>query len=296
MKLPMPSQEKFASYAHPEALVDTQWLDEHRGHPQVRIVESNEDLLLYDTGHIPGAVHIDWRADLNDDVMRDYIGPEAFADLCSRHGIGWDTTVVFYGDKANWWACYALWVFRLFGHQDVRILDGGRDKWVAEGRELTREVPRYPPADYPSPEGRRDGEIRAFFEEALAQSEAQRPLIDVRSPGEYSGEVTHMPEYPQEGVLRGGHIPGARSVPWKLAANDDGTFKTVHELKQIYTKDLGLHQDDEIVAYCRIGERSSHTWFVLKYLLGYENVRNYDGSWTEWGNRVRAPIKTGVEP
>jgi thiosulfate/3-mercaptopyruvate sulfurtransferase len=187
-----------------------------------------------------------------------------------------------------------LWAFQLFGHENVKILDGGRDKWVAEGRALTREVPSYAAAIYPVPSGRQDDKIRAFFEETLAHSREQRPLIDVRSPGEFIGEVTHMPEYPQEGVLRGGHVPGARSVPWKRAVNADATFKSADELREIYETEMGLKPGDDVIAYCRIGERSSHTWFVLKYLLGYENVRNYDGSWTEWGNRVRAPIARGA--
>lgn len=284
---------KFIDYAHPEALVDGEWLAAHLDDPAIRIVESNEDVLLYDTGHIPGAVHIDWRGDLQDDLTRDYVTPEGFAAVCGRHGITPETTVVFYGDKANWWACYALWAFRLFGHGRVKVLDGGRDKWRAEGQALTRDKAVYPESEYPVPVRRRDDEIRAFYTETLAHSRARRPLIDVRSPGEYRGEVTHMPEYPQEGVLRGGHVPGARSVPWKMAANDDGTFKAVAELKAIYTDQLGLAPGDDIVAYCRIGERSSHTWFVLTYLLGYEKVRNYDGSWTEWGNMVRAPIAKG---
>ena len=284
---------KFSAYAQPQALVDGEWLATHLDDPSLRIVESNEDVLLYDTGHIPGAVHIDWRGDLQDDTTRDYVSPVEFAALCRRNGIGPETTVVFYGDKSNWWSCYALWAFRLFGHTNVKVLDGGRDKWKADGRPLTREKPKYAPTEYPVPAKRRDDEIRAFFADTLAHSQAKRPLIDVRSPGEYRGEITHMPEYPQEGVLRGGHVPGARSVPWKTAANDDGTFKTFDELKAIYTDNLGLKPDDDIVAYCRIGERSSHTWFVLNYLLGYTKVRNYDGSWTEWGNMVRAPIAKG---
>ncbi|MDB6152841.1 MAG: sseA [Chthoniobacteraceae bacterium] len=278
-------------YAHPEVLVSTEWLAEHLNEPGLRIIESNEDVLLYSTGHIPGAVHIDWREDLQDPLVRDYISPEAFASLCSRHGITPETTCVFYGDKSNWWATYALWAFRLFGHTNVKVLNGGRDKWVKEGRPLTKEKPSYPAVSYPVPAKRYDAEIRAFYQEALAQSQNKLPLIDVRSPGEFSGEVTHMPEYPQEGVLRGGHIPGARSVPWKKAVHDDGTFRSAAELHGIYTEGCGLGQGQEIVAYCRIGERSSHTWFVLTYLLGYGNVRNYDGSWTEWGNTVRAPIE-----
>src|SRR5438132_6769191 len=200
-------------YAHPEALVDADWIEKHRNDNDVRIIESNEDILLYDTGHIPGAVHIDWRTDLQDQVIRDYIAPDKFAELCSRNGITPETTCVFYGDKANWWACYALWAFRLFGHDKVKILNGGRDKWKAEHRPMTRDVPKYPQSNYPVPKKRLDEEIRAFADEALAQSQAGKPLIDVRSPGEYKGEITHMPEYPQEGVLGGGPIPKAKSMP-----------------------------------------------------------------------------------
>jgi thiosulfate/3-mercaptopyruvate sulfurtransferase len=279
------------AYAHPEVLVSTDWLAAHLDDPGQRIVESNEDILLYDTGHIPGAVHIDWRADLQDPLVRDYIDPAAFAAVCARNGITPDTTCIFYGDKSNWWACYALWAFRLFGHTKVKILNGGRDKWVKEGRAMTKEKPKPARGEYPVPTERKDAEIRAFFEDTLAHSRAHKPMVDVRSPEEFSGEKTHMPEYPQEGVLRGGHIPGAKSVPWKRAVNDDGTFKSPSELAAIYSEGCSLKPGDDIIAYCRIGERSSHTWFVLTYLLGYSNVRNYDGSWTEWGNRVRAPIE-----
>jgi len=278
-------------YAHPEALVETDWLAQNLNDPGIRIVESNEDVLLYDTGHIPNAVHIDWRRDLQDPLVRDYISPKAFAELCARNGISPETTVIFYGDKSNWWACYALWAFRLFGHNKVKILNGGRDKWVAEKRPLTRDKVTVKPANYPAPAKRLDAEVRAFYEDALAFSQGNKPLIDVRSPGEFKGEVTHMPEYPQEGVLRGGHIPGAKSVPWKTAVKDDGTFKSAEELSKIYLEGCQLTPDKDVVAYCRIGERSSHTWFVLSYLLGLKKVRNYDGSWTEWGNRVRAPIE-----
>jgi len=283
--------DNVSTYAHPEVLVSTEWLAEHLNDPSLRIVESNEDVLLYDMGHIPGAVHIDWRADLQDQLLRDYISPADFAEVCARNGITPETTCVFYGDKSNWWACYALWAFRLFGHTNVKILNGGRDKWVAEKRPLTKEKPKFSRAEYPVPAKRYDDEIRAFFDDALAQSKDSKPLIDVRSPEEFSGERTHMAEYPQEGVLRGGHIPGAKSVPWKKAVNEDGTFKSAGDLIQIYTQACGLNRGEDIIAYCRIGERSSHTWFVLKYLLGFEKVRNYDGSWTEWGNRVRAPIE-----
>ena len=283
-----------SNYAHPEVLVTTAWVSEHLRDAGVRIIESNEDVLLYETGHLPGAVHIDWQRDLQDPTIRDYIQPEAFAALCSRKGITPDTTCVFYGDKSNWWSCYALWVFRLFGHEKVKIMNGGRAKWIAEGRPLTREVPQITPISYSFPSVRRDLEIRAFYADALEQSRVKRPLIDVRSLGEFKGLVTHMPEYPQEGVLRGGHIPGAHSVPWMLAVKTDGTFKSAVELRKIYQNDLGLHPDDDIIVYCRIGERSSHTWFVMTYLLGFKKVRNYDGSWTEWGNRIAAPIEKSL--
>ncbi len=285
----MSPQDK--GYAHPEAVVSTEWLADHLSDPALRIIESNEDILLYDTGHIPNAIHIDWRRDLQDPIIRDYISPEAFASLCSRHGIEKNTTCIFYGDKSNWWACYALWCFRLFGHTAVKILDGGRDKWIAENRPLTRVTPSFTPCQYPVPARRLDDEIRAFFEDTLAQSRALRPLIDVRSSPEFCGEVTHMPEYPQEGVLRGGHVPGALNIPWKAAVNDDSTFKSAEELRRIYFDEAGVDPSKNTIVYCRIGERSSHTWFVLTYLLGHHKVRNYDGSWTEWGNRVRAPIE-----
>src|SRR5512146_2034115 len=282
---------KFDQYAHPDALVDGDWLQAHLTEPGIRVVESNEDVLLYDTSHIPGAVHIDWRGDLQDNTVRDYIDAAHFAAVCSKNGISPDTTVIFYGDKSNWWAAYALWVFRLFGHTKVKLLDGGRSKWHDDGRPMTREKPSYPATKYPVPPARLDREIRAFYEDTLAHMQAHRPLVDVRSPGEYRGEITHMPEYPQEGVLRGGHIPGAKSMPWKTATNDDATFKTASELAKIYFGQCGVTPEKETVVYCRIGERSSHTWFVLTYLLGLNNVRNYDGSWTEWGNKVGAPIE-----
>lgn len=285
---------KFSEYAHPEVLVDADWLLARLYDPQVRIVESNEDLLLYDMGHIPGAVHIDWRRDLNDQTVRDYVGTQDFAELCGRHGITPETTVVFYGDKSNWWACYAFWVFQLFGHSNAKVLDGGRDKWEADGHPFTREVPSHQATTYPVPALRDDARHRAYFQQTLEHFQAGKKLVDVRSPKEFSGETTHMPEYPQEGVLRGGHIPGARSCPWSRAANEDKTFKSRRELEAIYKDELGFQPEDDIIAYCRIGERSSHTWFVLKYLLGYERVRNYDGSWTEWGNMVRSPIEKSV--
>ncbi|MCB0880715.1 MAG: sulfurtransferase [Thermoleophilia bacterium] len=285
---------KLAQYAHPERLVTTAWLAERLDDPDIVVAESDEDVLLYDTGHIPGAVKIDWHTDLNDPVARDYVDPEAFAALMSRKGITPDTTIVFYGDNFNWWAAYALWVCSLFGHADVRLLDGGRAKWVEEGRPITTDVPRPAPAGYPVV-ARDDDTIRAFKDDVLAHL-GTGPLVDVRSPGEYSGQLTHMPEYPQEGTLRAGHIPTARSVPWKRAANDDGTFRSLDELNAIYRGEIGLQDDDDIVAYCRIGERSSHTWFVLTHLLGFDRVRNYDGSWCEWGNAVRVPIEKSAEP
>ena len=284
---------KLAEYAHPERLVTTEWLAERLGQPGLVVVESDEDVLLYETGHIPGAVKVDWHTELNDPVVRDYLTGEEFAALVGSKGIARDSTVVIYGDKNNWWAAYALWVFTLFGHEDVRLLDGGRGKWIAEGRELTTEKPVVTPVEYPVVE-RDDSAIRAYIGDVL--NHFGNPLIDVRSPEEYSGERTTMPAYPEEGTLRGGHIPGAASVPWGRAAAEDGTFRTREELEKIYKDEAGLSEGDSIVAYCRIGERSSHTWFVLKYLLGFENVRNYDGSWTEWGNAVRVPIVKGSEP
>ncbi|MEJ3405955.1 sulfurtransferase [Rathayibacter sp. YIM 133350] len=284
---------KFADYAHPERLVSTQWLAEHLGDEGLVVVESDEDVLLYETGHIPGAVKIDWHTDLNDPVLRDYIDGERFAALLASKGISRDSTVVIYGDKNNWWAAYALWVFTLFGHEDVRLLDGGRDLWVAEGRDLTTDVPTPAAADYPVVE-RDDSTVRAFKEDVLAHF--GHPLIDVRSPEEYSGERTTAPAYPEEGALRAGHIPSAASVPWARAAAPDATFKDRADLESIYLGEAGLTADDEVIAYCRIGERSSHTWFVLTHLLGLPKVRNYDGSWTEWGSAVRVPIVTGTEP
>ena len=282
--------EKFQDYANPERLVSTDWLADHLDDPDLVVVESDEDVLLYHTGHIPGAIKIDWVADLNDPLMRDYLGNEEFAELMSRHGIGHNTTVVFYGDNFNWWAAYALWVFELFGHSDTRLLDGGRAKWVAEGRELTTDTTARAGTQYPVPE-RDDRRIRAFLGDVIPHSKERKPLIDVRSPEEYRGERLHMPDYPNEGALRGGHIPGAKSVPWKKAANEDNTFKSADQLKALYIDEAGLAPDDDVIAYCRIGERSAHTWFVLTNLLGFERVRNYDGSWTEYGNAVRVPIE-----
>jgi thiosulfate/3-mercaptopyruvate sulfurtransferase len=278
-------------YAHPDALVSTDWVAAHATDPGVRVVESDEDVLLYDVGHVPGAVKVDWHTDLQDPLMRDYLDPQAFARLMREKGITPETTVVFYGDKNNWWATYALWVFRLFGHDRVKVMDGGRKKWEDEGRPLTTDVPSYPPTEYPIPE-RDDAKIRAFREDVMEHISRKGALIDVRSPEEYRGERLHMPDYPQEGAVRGGHIPGAKSMPWARAVNPDtGEFRSADELRALYEEQCELSADRDVIAYCRIGERSSHTWFALTYLLGYPSVRNYDGSWTEWGNSVRAPIE-----
>ena len=276
-------------YADFRVLVSTEWVAENLDRPGIRIVESNEDALVYALGHIPGAVEVDWARDLNDQTRRDYVGPQRFATMARRIGITPDTTVIFYGDSNNWWAAYTYWVFQLFGHTNAKLMDGGRLKWELEGRELIREVPEIAATHYPQPQ-RLDGPIRVFREEVLAHAEAGRSLVDVRHPEEFSGDRLHMPDYPNEGALRGGHIPGAKNVPWNRAVNEDGRFKTADELRAIYISEQGLQADEEIITYCRIGERSSHTWFVLSRLLGFSRVRNYDGSWTEWGNLVGAPV------
>jgi thiosulfate/3-mercaptopyruvate sulfurtransferase len=282
-------------YAHPEVLVSTDWVLDHGEDPDVRVLEVNEDPLLFDTGHVPGAQRIDWLLDLWDDPRREFISSDQLAELFGRLGIGNDTTIVLYGDKNNWWAAYAFWFFRYNGHTALKLMNGGRVKWVAEGRPLTLEMRSYPPTTY-SP-GQRDPSLRAFRQDVEAELEAVRggrsALVDVRSPAEFSGEKTHMPEYPQEGVLRGGHIPGARNVPWAQAANEDGTFKDAEELRELYEAQ-GVTADKPVITYCRIAERSSHTWFVLTHLLGYSDVKNYDGSWTEWGNAVGVPIEKGA--
>lgn len=293
MPVELDPADQLAQFAHPDRLVTGEWLEAHLGTPGLVVVESDEDVLLYETGHIEGAVKIDWHTDLNDPVERDYIDGEGFAQLLGSKGITRDTTVVIYGDKNNWWAAYALWVFSLFGHEDVRLLDGGRAKWEADGRAYTTVVPTPAPVEYPVVE-RDDSKIRAYKDDVLAH--LGNPLVDVRSPEEFSGERTTAPAYPEEGALRAGHIPSAQNVPWAKAVAEDGTFKPVSELDVIYREGAGLKDGDSIVAYCRIGERSSHTWFVLTHLLGLENVRNYDGSWTEWGSAVRVPIVRGAEP
>jgi len=285
------SEIESRGYVNPDVLVSTDWVAQHLQDPQVRIVESNEDPLLYGTGHIPGAVEVDWTRDLNDQVRRDYLDHKGFSSLMQRLGVTKDTTVVFYGDRNNWWATYAFWVFQLFGHDKAKIMDGGRIKWTQENRPLSRDVPQYPASDYHA--GTRDDKsIRAFRQQVLDHLESKGRLIDVRSPAEYTGERLHMPEYPNEGALRGGHIPGAANVPWARAINpDNGTFKSASDLKAIYEGEAHLSPKDDVIVYCRIGERSSHTWFVLTHLLGYGKVRNYDGSWTEWGNLVGVPIE-----
>lgn len=287
----MSSQIEERGYANPDVLVSTEWVAQHGQDEGVRVIESNEDPLLYKSGHIPGAVEIDWVEDLNDPLRRDYIDRSQFSELASRLGITPDTTLVFYGDKNNWWACYALWVFQLFGHEKVKIMDGGRLKWQNEGRELTKDVPKVDPTQYQAPE-RDDSVIRAFRDEVLEHSSKNQQLVDVRSPEEFTGERLHIPGYPNEGAVRGGHIPGAKSVPWARAVNaETGEFLDSDALSKIYLEEAGLKQDQPTIAYCRIGERSSHTWFVLLNLLGFSDVKNYDGSWTEWGNAVGLPIE-----
>jgi thiosulfate/3-mercaptopyruvate sulfurtransferase len=278
-------------YAHPEVLVSTDWVAEHLEDPRVRLIESNEDLLLYDTGHIPGAVKVDWTNDLNDQLVRDYINSDQLQRLLRSKGVNSDTTIVFYGDKNNWWATYAFWVLKLFGIERVRLMDGGRLRWVDEGRPLTTTTPSYPAGNIVVAR-RNDQPLRAFRDEVLEHVKRRGQLVDVRSPEEFRGERLHMPEYPSEGAVRGGHIPGAKSIPWARAIDPDThTFRSAAELENLYEKENGLRRDAETIAYCRIGERSSHTWFALTYLLGFDAVRNYDGSWTEWGNGVRLPVE-----
>lgn len=278
-----------AEYSNPEVLVSTDWVAEHIDDPSIVIVESNEDILLYETGHIQNAVKVDWQNELQDQLVRDYVNKDDFERLMSEKGISNDHTVVFYGDRSNWWACYAMWTFKVLGHEKCLIMNGGRQKWVDEERPLTKDVAERAKTEYKVP-GINES-IRAFRDDVITHLEGNNPLIDVRSPKEFTGELTHMEAYPQEGCLRGGHVPTAKNVPWARAANEDGTFKSADELAAIYKEEVGLKDGDDVIAYCRIGERSSHTWFVLSYLLGFQNVRNYDGSWTEWGNLVRAPIE-----
>ncbi|WP_018465122.1 sulfurtransferase [Calidithermus timidus] len=284
------------SYANPDVLVSTDWVLEHHNDPNLRILEVDEDILLYDTGHVPGAQKIDWQADFWDPVIREFIGPDEFAALMERLGISNDTTVVLYGDKNNWWAAYAFWFMSYNGHKNLKLMNGGRIKWTQENKPLSTDKPTYPKGSYRVQY--RDESLRAYKDEVikflLKVKEGKGALVDVRSVPEYVGEKTHMPEYPQEGVLRGGHIPGAKSIPWAQTVNPDGTFKSAEELRALY-ESKGVTKDKDIIAYCRIAERSSHSWFVLKHLLGYPHVKNYDGSWTEWGNSVGVPIAKGPE-
>ncbi|HVB59711.1 MAG TPA: sulfurtransferase [Ktedonobacteraceae bacterium] len=276
-------------YVHPEVLVDTSWVADHLNDPNVRLIEADEDVLLYEVGHIPGAVKLDWHVDVQDPVGRDFVNQKAFEQLMSRWGISNDTTIVLYGDRNNWYACYSFWLFTMYSHKNLRVMNGGRAKWEAEGRASTKEVPHFTATTYHAQP--MDESIRAYRDDvASGLKNPNRGLVDVRSPQEYTGELLHMVNYPQEGAQRGGHIPGAKSIPWSMAANADGTFKSPEELRQIYVS-RDITPDKDVISYCRIGERSAHTWFVLTYLLGYPRVRNYDGSWTEWGNLVRAPIE-----
>jgi thiosulfate/3-mercaptopyruvate sulfurtransferase len=272
-------------------LVSTGWVADHLADPSVRLVESNEDLLLYETGHIPGAVKIDWVNDLNDPLVRDYLDRERLEALLRHHGINDDTTIVLYGDRNNWWATYTFWVLRLFGIERLRLMDGGRARWADEGRPMTTERPSYPVGNIRVGQ-RNDHEIRAFRDEVLEHVRRRGALVDVRSPEEFRGERLHMPEFPSEGALRGGHIPGARSIPWARAVDPaTHTFRSAAELRALYQEENRLNPGEETIVYCRIGERSSHSWFALTYLLGFPRVRNYDGSWTEWGNAVGLPIE-----
>ncbi|WP_280483806.1 sulfurtransferase [Nocardia farcinica] len=280
----------FGAYAHPHRLVTTEWLSANIGAPGLKIVESNEDILLYDIGHVPGAIKIDWRGDLEDPLMRDYIDGPRFTELMRAKGIGREDTVVIYGDRGNAQAAHTLWLFTLFGHQDVRLLDGGREAWISEGRDTTFEPPYLTVSDYPAAR-RDDTTARAFRDDVLAH--LGKPLLDVRSPREYSGELAHDPGNPVDGALRGGHIPTARNIPWTEAFGADGRFRSRAELDEVYRDLAG---SEELIVYSRVGERSSLTWFVLTFLLGLPAVRNYDGSWTEWGNSVRLPIAKGDEP
>jgi thiosulfate/3-mercaptopyruvate sulfurtransferase len=280
-----------ADYAHPEVLVSTDWMAQNLNNPSLRIVEVDVDTKAYDEGHIPGAIGWAWNTQLCDTVQRDIIPKAAFESLMGSSGVGNNTTVILYGDNNNWFAAWALWQLKIYGHKDVRLMNGGRKKWLAEGRELTKDAAKVTPATYKAQNA--DLSIRAFLpqvQEALAKKAAD--MVDVRSPQEFTGEILAPPGLP-ETCQRGGHIPGARSIPWAQACNEDGSFKTADQLKTLYAN-AGISGNRPIIAYCRIGERSSHSWFVLTYLLGYKNVTNYDGSWTEWGNLVGAPVERGA--
>jgi len=276
-------------YAHPEALVDADWVEAHLNDPKVRLIEVDVDTNAYDQGHIPGAVGFNWKKELQDQVVRAPLSKEHLEELLGRAGVSNDTTIVLYGDNNNWFAAWALWILKYYGHEDVRLLDGGRVKWLADKREITTEVPSYSQATYHAGEPKTD--IRALRDQVLSQiGQSNVALVDVRSPGEYSGELLAPANLPQEGAQRGGHIPGAANIPWGQAVREDGTFKSADELRALYGG-KGVTPDKEVIAYCRIGERSSHTWFALHYLLGYPQVRNYDGSWTEWGSLIGVPIE-----
>jgi len=280
------------SYAHPEVLVDTQWVVDHLKDSNVRIAEVDYDPKAnYQLGHVAGAVLFDWKQDINDPVFRNVLSKQACEDLLQRAGVNNDTTLVLYGDFNNWFAAFAFWVFKYYGFKDVRIMNGGRKKWLEEDKEISKDIPNYSKGDFKASDP--DKNIRIFLNEVKQALDTRDriKMIDVRSPKEFTGEILAPPEYPTEHAQRGGHIPGAENIPWAQAVNDkDGTFKSADELKKLY-ESKGITQDKEIIAYCRIGERSSHTWFVLKYLLGYPDVRNYDGSWTEWGNMIANPIE-----
>ncbi len=278
-------------YYHPEVLVSTQWVTEHAGDKDIQVVEVDVDTSSYSEGHVPGAVGWSWDSQLCDTVQRDIVPKNAFEKLMSESGIGNQTTVILYGDNNNWFAAWAFWQMKIYGHDDVRLMNGGRVKWLAEGRELSTEVPSLGSSDYQA--SGPDFTLRAYLPQVSQAVGAEAvELVDVRSPAEFSGEILSPPGLP-ETCQRGGHIPGASNIPWGKACLEDGTFKGVKELKQLYA-DAGISGARPIIAYCRIGERSSHSWFVLKYLLGYDNVTNYDGSWTEWGNLVGAPVERGI--
>lgn len=276
-------------YVHPEVLVDADWVQAHLHDPNVRLVEVDVNTKSYNEGHIPGAVGFDWQKELQDQIVRAPLDTQHLEQLLGSAGISNDTTIVLYGDNNNWFAAWALWILKYYGHKDVRLLDGGRVKWLADKREITTEVPSYAPATYKAEQPH--AEIRALRDQVLGVlGKDNVALVDVRSPGEYSGELLAPANLPQEGAQRGGHIPGAANIPWAMAVQEDGTFKSADDLRALY-ESKGVSADKDVVAYCRIGERSSHTWFVLNYLLGYPNVRNYDGSWTEWGSLIGAPIE-----
>jgi thiosulfate/3-mercaptopyruvate sulfurtransferase len=274
-----------------DVLVDTQWVENHLSDESIRIVEVDENPSLYAEAHIPGAIGFDWKKDLQDQVKRDFLGPAEFGELFGSRGIANDHTVVLYGDRNNWFAAYTYWYLKYYGHDNVRLMNGPREKWISEGRPTSTDVPAYDKQTFTAREG--DESIRAYRDEVLSALDSNTSLVDVRSPQEYSGELIAMAGYEQEGAQRAGHIPGAASVPWAQAVKDDGTFKDAEELRRLYS-DRGVVNGNPIIAYCRIGERSAHTWFVLHELLGQDDVKNYDGSWTEWGNMVAVPIEKDV--